>query len=555
MSDPTRRAPQSRPRCPRLPDCAATPILEALGLAKTDGSRRSVGGVPFRSILFDDAEINTLVDGREAPEFFTDLNLDQIVASVTAGREEYNLKPFFHTPLCRVETIQYRHAILRDLENQTLLGHVRSFAEKMRAMRGHLAQADKLHYQYQKERWFLEAVDIYLGAVGCLARELTLADLRSRGLLGLRDYLAGYTKSPALASLSAETQKLKTDLSAIRYCLHIKGKRIKVSRYGSEPDYGAEVLRAFERFKQGAAKQYRFDFRSGPDMNHVEAAVLDRVALLYPEVFSALDHYCQRHRDYLDGTIGRFDREVQFYVACIEHIERFKSAGLPVCYPIVTDRSKEVYGREVFDLALADKLTHEGAPLVTNDFYLKDPERIFVVTGANQGGKTTFARTFGQLHWLASLGCLVPGREAGLFLFDRLFTHFEREEDLRNLSSKLEDDLLRIHGILQQATSNSILIMNECFASTTLSDALVLSKRLIEQVIQRDMLCVSVTFLDELVSLGTSTVSMVATVDPQAPTVRTFKIVRKPADGLAYAAAIAEKYRLTRQHVKERVKQ
>lgn len=518
----------------------AAPILE-------------VRPVPFRSILFDESQVSTAVEERESPECFTDLNLDQIVASITTGREEYNLTPFFHTPLRRVETIHYRHGVLRDLENQSLLGHICSFAQKMQAMREHLAQADKLQYKYQKERWFLEAVDIYSSAIRSLTHDLTLTDMRSRGFLALREYLTGYTKSPGFASLVADTQKLKADLATVRYCVHMKGKRIKVSRYDSEPDYGADVLRTFEKFKQGAAKEYRFDFYSGPDMNHVEAAVLDLVAKLYPEVFSSLDRYCHRHRNYLDDTIRDFDREVQFYVAWIEHIERFKTAGLPFCYPTVTDRSKEVCGREVFDLALADKLTHEGTPMVTNDFYFKGPERIFIVSGANQGGKTTFARTFGQLHWLASLGCPVPGREARLFLFDRLFTHFEREEDLRNLSGKLEDDLLRIHAILERATSNSILIMNECFASTTLSDALFLSKQLIERIIQRDMLCVSVTFLDELASLGESTVSMVATVDPQAPALRTLKIVRKPADGLAYAAAIAEKYRLTYKHVKERI--
>ena len=203
------------------------------------------------------------------------------------------------------------------------------------------------------------------------------------------------------------------------------------------------MLDTFEKFKQGAAKEYRFDFHSWPDMNHVEAAVLELVAELHPDIFSSLDQYANRHQNYLDDTIRGFDREVQFYVACIEHIECFKTAGLPFCYPTVTDQSKEVYGREIFDLALADKLIRENAPpspcplpegegrvrVVVNDFFLKDRERIIVVSGPNQGGKTHLcAGTFGQLHYLASIGCPVPGREARLFLYDKMFTHFEKEE-------------------------------------------------------------------------------------------------------------------------------
>jgi DNA mismatch repair protein MutS len=207
-------------------------------------------------------------------------------------------------------------------------------------------------------------------------------------------------------------------------------------------------------------------------MNHVEAKILDRVAKLYPDVFSHLDGFQETHARYLDTTIARFDREIQFYMAYIEYMATFKKEGLHFCIPEVSDQSKEICSEEGFDLALATKLVQAHTPIVCNDFYLRENERIFIVTGPNQGGKTTFARTFGQLHYLASLGCPVPGRKARLFLFDRLFTHFEREEDLDNLRSKLEDDLFRIHAIFTYCTSRSIIIINEMFTSTTIKDAL-----------------------------------------------------------------------------------
>jgi len=509
--------------------------------------------LPFHSILFDRSQDSVGVDEREEPAFFADLNLDQVVESMIAGREEYNLKPFFYTPLHDVAAVRYRHDVLRDLEKEAICESVGAFAQKMRAMREHLAQAEKLRYTYQKERWFLDAVEIYCGAVNSLAEEFTRLDVQSRGFLAFRDYLTAYTQSDAFTSLAAETQKLRADLSDVAYCVLIKGNRVTVSRYEEQADYSTEIEQTFAKFKQGAAKDYRVKFRAAPDMDSVESRVLDLVARLYPDTFLRLDDYCAQHRNYLDPTIGAFDREVQFYVAYLEYIVPFTRAGLAFCYPDVSAQSKEIHACDAFDIALANKLVPEHSSVVCNDFHLTDPERILVITGPNQGGKTTFARMVGQLHYLASLGYLVPGKEARLFLPDRLFTHFEKEEDLETLRGKLEDELVRIHDILQQATSDSLIIMNESFTSTTLSDALFLGKEVLTQIMQRDALCVCVTFVDEFASLGETTVSMVSTVVPDNPAMRTYKVVRKRADGLAYAAAIAEKYGLTYEALRRRI--
>jgi len=497
------------------------------------------------SILFRDVEDWPDRGEPQEPAFFADLNLDQVVASIIAGRPQYNLAPFFYVTLHSAASIAYRHEVLRDLERQEVGDCISAFALRMRTMRERLAHAAKRHYAYQRESWFLDAGASYVEAVRGLAGDLSRLDLHSAGLQAVRDHLSGYAASDAFTTLAAETGRLKEQLSGVRYCLHILGDRVTVSRYDGEADYSADVAATFDRFKVGAVKDYRVSFASSADMNHVEAGVLDRVARLYPEIFAALDSYCARHRDYLEPAVAAFDREVQFYLAYRDFTARLERAGLTFCYPQVSERAKNVVSRDSFDVALADKLVGAQAPVVCNDVQLTDAERILVVSGPNQGGKTTFARTFGQLHYLASLGLPVPGGQARLFLADRMFTHFERGENLHDLHGKLQDELLRIREILDQATPRSVVIMNEIFTSTTVEDAIFLGRKVLERIVELDLLCVCVTFVEELAAFGATTVSMVSTVISDDPSVRTYKLERRPADGLAYAIAIAEKYRLT----------
>ena len=92
----------------------------------------------FCSILFKtDYQFNK--DVVEEPVFFADLNLNQIIDAIVAGKEEYNLKPFFYTPLSETDSIKYRQEIMLDLENKTLFRHITSFAESMQNIRKQLS--------------------------------------------------------------------------------------------------------------------------------------------------------------------------------------------------------------------------------------------------------------------------------------------------------------------------------------------------------------------------------------------------------------------------------
>jgi DNA mismatch repair protein MutS len=509
----------------------------------------------FSGLLFPASEPGPAgAAGQADRAFVQDLCLDQVIAAVAGDREERDLiVTLLSTAVTDVGTLRYRQDVFGDLEDPRLLAAVTGFGEQLRRVRAHLRQLADMESGHQREGWFLDAAAIYCDAVKALATDLSAASIASAGLTAFGDYLAGYAASAGFTELAAQTARCQGMLGEIRYLVRIKGPKVEVSRYDGEPDYSEEIAATFERFRQGAVKDYLIGYHSSPGMNHVGAQILELVARLFSDEFAVLRDYCRQQAGFLDPVIRQFDRDLQFYLAYLSYIKPLRAAGLSFCLPELLTVTKEILATDTFDLALAARLVRSGQPVVTNDFDLAGAERVIVVSGPNQGGKTTFARTFGQLHHLARVGCPVPGVAARLFLPDQLLTHFEREEDIEDLTGKLEDDLLRIRQALLAATPDSIVIMNEIFTSTTLSDARLLGEKVLRKVTELDLLCVYVTFVDELASFGPTVVSMASTVDSRDPARRTYKVVRRPADGLAYALAIAAKHRVTYEQLKERL--
>ncbi len=506
--------------------------------------------------VLNDRTLSMATERAPPPDCFMDLHLDQIVASFVAGREEYELGTYFHTPLPDVAAIEYRHEVFRDMHDARIWDCLRTFASDMRAMRKQLRIAGELTNPLQSQRCFLDACALYCDAVVRLDKDLAAAAPRSRGLTEIARFLSECAGSVTFTQMRRSVADLQAGFRAILYRVFIDGDRITISQYQGETDYGATAERIFEKFRRdGDVGGYEFPVSGEVRMNQIEEVVLDRVARLNSPIFAALAQYCESYREFLDPTIRRFDREIQFYMAFRERAQALAASNVEFCLPSVERGMRDVVIRRLFDISLANKLVKEGRRIVCNDLQFRFPERAALVSGANQGGKTTYARGIGQVLYFAAIGCPVPAAEARVPLFDRLFTHFEREEDVLEGTSKLEADLTRIRRIVTQVTAESVVIMNETFGSTTLADGLFLGKEILARLLRSTALCVWVTFFDELTTIADTIVSMVSTVDERDPEKRTFEVVRKPSDGMAYADAIARKYRLTYEDLLERIAQ
>lgn len=509
----------------------------------------------FRSILFIDPDDGADIDQVSAPECFADLHLDQIVSDVVRGNADGQLDRYFYLPLREASAVTYRHEVFRDLDRVEVCAPIKAFVAGMRTMRQQLDRVGRLWHPLQRQGWFVYAVQAYCDAVAALNDGLGRAAPSSHGLREFADYVVSYVNGDQFRALVTEIADLQTELRGIRYAVHIDGLKVHVDRYDGRPDYSRAVTATFERFSSESARDYRVRMKDFPDMNPVEEQILQCVAKLYDDQFTRLDTFCSRYRTYLDATIARFDHEVSFYLSYLAFTRRFTDAGLRFSYPRITDDPGSIYADDAFDLALAGKTMTDGNALVCNDFRLNGPERVFVITGPNQGGKTTLARTIGQLAYLAALGCPVPASRAMMTLPDGLYTHFERRETLATTHGKLDNELVRIHDILSRATPGSVIVMNESFASTTVDDSLQIGAEVLERIIALGCVAVYVTFLDELACLHRACVSMVGEVDHDDPTKRAFTFKRRPADGLAYAAALADKYGLSRDVLVRRIGQ
>ena len=184
--------------------------------------------------------------------------------------------------------------------------------------------------------------------------------------------------------------------------------------------------------------------------------------------------------------------ELAFYVGCINLHERFGTIGAPICFPEPLASAADV--RSASDLHDASLALTVDNPVVGNDV-AADGADLIVITGANQGGKTTFLRSVGSAQLMMQSGMFVPARTFRSSVTAGLFTHFTREEDAAMRRGRLDDELARLDDIVSAVRPGATLLLNESFASTNAREGSELASGIVRALTEAGVRVLFVTHL------------------------------------------------------------
>ncbi|RMB61657.1 MutS-related protein [Tessaracoccus antarcticus] len=187
--------------------------------------------------------------------------------------------------------------------------------------------------------------------------------------------------------------------------------------------------------------------------------------------------------------------ELSFLVGCLNLHSRLTSGGHPLCMPeAVAPGGHHLAAHDLRDVALA---LASGSCVVGNDLEA-DGAALVVITGANQGGKSSLLRAIGMAQLMMGAGMFVCARSFRASVAAGVLTHFTRGEDTSLRGGKLDEELQRMSHLVDHATSDTLLLCNESFASTNEREGSEIGRHVISAMLDSDITVVLVTHLYEL---------------------------------------------------------
>ncbi|MBM3083056.1 DNA mismatch repair protein MutS [Chelatococcus daeguensis] len=198
--------------------------------------------------------------------------------------------------------------------------------------------------------------------------------------------------------------------------------------------------------------------------------------------------------DHILSFFRQLRAELAFYIACLNLRERLTEMHEPICFPVPEPLGSRRHSfSELYDIGLALNMDRKA---VGNDADA-DGKCLVVITGANQGGKSTFLRSIGLAQLMLQAGMFVPAVAFQASIFSQVVTHFKREEDVTMRSGKLDEELLRMSEIADRLEPGAIVLFNESFAATNEREGSEIAIQIVDALVEQGYTVFFVTHLYE----------------------------------------------------------
>ena len=243
--------------------------------------------------------------------------------------------------------------------------------------------------------------------------------------------------------------------------------------------------------------------------------------------------------------------EFVYYIRCAEFIGRLIEKGCIFCEAQpVAEGLYSMEAKGFYNLKLAMKTENVGE-IVPNDLIFDQKHTVYILTGANRGGKTTITQAVGQLFILAQGGLFVPAESFSYVPCDCIYTHFPADEDKTMDLGRLGEECVRFKELFSQSTGKSLLLLNETFSTTSFEEGYYIAKDSVKALLTKAVRTIYNTHMHKLgedaekLSRENSSAGAASLIMQTEEGKRSFKVALAQPEGSSYARDIAEKYGVT----------
>jgi DNA mismatch repair ATPase MutS len=292
--------------------------------------------------------------------------------------------------------------------------------------------------------------------------------------------------------------------------------------------------------------------REGSDgiTNYLDKVVSQMLSVMVKRLREVLSKYVTVTMTSITGLIPEF----VYYVRLAEFIENMKSEGMHFCRASIIegDNTADVLmrARGVYNLKLASAdIAYKD--IVTNDLDFSRDHMVYILTGANRGGKTTITQGIGILFVMAQGGIHVPGDSFELAPVDCIYTHFPADEDKTMDLGRLGEECIRFKKMYTDCTDKSLMLLNETFSTTSFEEGYYIARDAVKALLAKGVRTIYNTHMHKLAqdvgelnreSSDSKAVSLIVRSDGGQ---RSFKVEVAEPEGMSYARDIAKKYGVT----------